>query len=396
MTSNDMFQLIQQLTEDRKQLAHELSSEIKARVTERFAAKEQYKQRKNELETITRRLEKEKSEVQTTLEREMDRRSDDWSIRLSRFQSEEERLHERVRELAEQNVSFQREVTFLEANKAEASTKVARLEMQNSKLNDDLEELRNEHEKLHSSSVDLQARFANVVEERDHVREYLKAKEGENKALHKVIARLQTTCNEQERTITGLRQGCIDELDRKFVECTNSDKTRKLQMELIRLTGVEQKLRGEIRSCDLEVESLRQENIALLNRLQGAGNGASFSLIRLDQELQSRVDNLQMQGLSLLDKISQLCVKLLDLLKHKRHENEYLSGNDALTFSDYTFEYQSLKGGIEGLKRSLKAINSILNEKQNSKEKSGEIAAEGSPSKDQTVSYFWYKTTFVI
>jgi predicted nucleotidyltransferase len=70
LTSNDMFQLIQQLTEDRKQLAHELSSEIKARVTERFAAKEQYKQTNKELETRTRRLEKEKSEVQTTLERD--------------------------------------------------------------------------------------------------------------------------------------------------------------------------------------------------------------------------------------------------------------------------------------------------------------------------------------
>ena len=117
-------------------------------------------------------MEKEKSEIQTTLEREMDRRSQDWSVRLSRFQSEEERLHERVRELAEQNVSFQREVTFLEANKAEASTKAASLEMQNSKLNDDLEKLRMEHEKLQNSSVDLHTRFAEVVEERDHIRKY--------------------------------------------------------------------------------------------------------------------------------------------------------------------------------------------------------------------------------
>jgi len=346
MSSNDMLQLIQQLTEDRKQLAHELSSQIKARVAERFSAKEQYKQSKKELDTRTRRLEKEKSEIQTTLEREMDRRSHDWSVRLSRFQSEEERLHERVRELAEQNVSFQREVTFLEANKAEASTKTASLEMQNSKLNDDLEKLRMEHEKLQNSSVDLHARFAEVVEERDHIREYLKDKEGENKALHKVIARLQTTCNEQERTITGLRQGCTAELDKKFVECA-SDKSRKLQMELIRLTGVEQKLRGEIRSYHLEVESLRQENITLLNRMQGAGNGAIFCSIRLDQELQARVASLQMQGLSLLDKMSQLCTKLLDLIKHKKHENKSFSGNDVLTVSDYTFEYQSIKGEIE-------------------------------------------------
>ncbi|KAG2616898.1 hypothetical protein PVAP13_3NG177051 [Panicum virgatum] len=381
MRSNDMLQLIQQLTEDRKQLAHELSSQIKARVAERFSAKEQYKQSKKELDTRTRRLEKEKSEIQTTLEREMDRRSHDWSVRLSRFQSEEERLHERVRELAEQNVSFQREVTFLEANKAEASTKAASLEMQNSKLNDDLEKLRMEHEKLQNSSVDLHARFAEVVEERDHIREYLKDKEGENKALHKVIARLQTTCNELERTITGLRQGCTAELDKKFVECAG-DKSRKLQMELIRLTGVEQKLRGEIRSYHLEVESLRQENITLLNRMQGAGNGAIFCSIRLDQELQARVTSLQMQGLSLLDKMSQLCTKLLDLIKHKKHENKSFSGNDVLTVSDYTFEYQSIKGGIESLKRSLKTINYVLSEKLNVQQKSGEIAGCG-PSREQ-------------
>ena len=324
----------------------------------------------------------------------MDRRSQDWSVRLSRFQSEEERLHERVRELAEQNVSFQREVTFLEANKAEASTKAASLEMQNSKLNGDLEKLRMEHEKLHNSSVDLNARFAEVVEERDHIREYLKDKEGENKALHKVIARLQATCNEQERTITGLRQGCRAELDKKFVECA-SDKTRKLQMELIRLTGVEQKLRGENRSFHLEVESLRQENIALLNRMQGAGNGATFCSIRLDQELHARVDSLQIQGLSLLDKISQLCTKLLDLIKQKKHENELLSGNDVLTVSDYTFEYQSIKGGIESLKRSLKTINYVLSEKLNVQQKSGEIAGS-CPSREQMVSNFWYKRTFAI
>ncbi|CAN6176722.1 unnamed protein product [Urochloa humidicola] len=390
MNSSDMFHLIQQLTEDRKQLAHELSSQIRARVAERFSNKEQFKQSKKELDTRTRRLEKEKSEIQTTLEREMDRRSHDWSVKLSRFQSEEERLHERVRELAEQNVSFQREVTFLEANEAEASTKAARLEMQNSKLNDDLEKLRNEHEKLHSSSVDLHARFDEVVEERDHIREYLKDKEGENKALHKVIARLQTTCNEQERTITALRQGCNAELDKKIVEC-DSDKMRKLQIELIRLTGVEQKLRGEIRSCHLEVESLRQENIALLSRLQGGGNGATFSSIRLDQELQVRVDNLQMQGLSLLDKISQLCTKLLDLMKHKKLENESCNGNHVLTVSDYTFEYQSIKGGVESLKRSLKTINSVLNEKKNVEEKTGESVVRGSPSTEQTEDGFGLK-----
>ncbi|KAL6896649.1 hypothetical protein ACP4OV_007221 [Aristida adscensionis] len=369
LSSNDMFQLLLRLTEDRKQLAHELSSQIKARVAERYSAKELNRQSKKELDTRTRRLEKEKSQVQANLEREIDRRSDDWSAKLLKFQSEEERLHERVRELAEQNVSFQREIT-------DGSAKVASLELQNSRLNDEIEKLRNEHDNLHNSSVDLHARFTKVAEERDHCRAYLKDKEGENRALHKVIARLQTTCNEQERTITGLRQGYRAELDKSSEN--NSDKMSKLQMELVRLTGVEQKLRGEVRSCHLEVESLRHENIALLNRLQSAGNGLSASSIRLDQELQARVDKLEAQGLSLLDKISQLCTKLLDLMKHKRHESEAFSD-----ITEYTFEYQSIKGGIEVLKRSLQNISSIIIEKQHAKENFDETAAGGDPSGEQ-------------
>ena len=125
-------------------------------------------------------------------------------------------------------------------------------------------------------------------------------------------------------------------------------------------------------------------------------NGATFCSIRLDQELQAREASLQMQGLSLLDKISQLCTKLLDLIKHKKLENESFSGNDVLAVSDYTIEYQSIEGGIESLKRSLNTINSVLNEKLNVQEQSGEIAAGCSPSREQIVSYFWYKRTIVV
>ncbi|KAG8079267.1 hypothetical protein GUJ93_ZPchr0007g4087 [Zizania palustris] len=382
LSAYDMLQLMQCMTEDRRQLAYELSSQIKARLTERFAAKEQCKQSKKELDIRTRRLEKEKTEVQTTLEKEMDRRSDDWSIRLSKFQSEEERLRERVRELAEQNVSFQREVTFLEAKRVDASDKVACLEMQNKKLNDELEKVRNERDNLQNSSVDLHAHFTKAVEEKDHLREFLEDKDGENKALHKVIARLQTICNEQERTITGLRQGYTVELEKISVEHCN-EKNNRMQMELIRLTGVEQKLRGEVQSCHLEIESLRQENIALLNRLQSTGNGPRLSSIRLDQQLQARLDNLQTHSLSLLDKAGRLCIKLLDLMKIKRREIEF--GNDiaALTVTDYTLEFQSIKGGIESLKRSLRIISSLLTEKENVKENSGEIVVGCSPSREQ-------------
>uniref|UniRef100_A0ACD5Y574 Uncharacterized protein n=2 Tax=Avena sativa TaxID=4498 RepID=A0ACD5Y574_AVESA len=379
LNSNEMFQLLQCLTEDRRQLADELSSQIKARLTERFDAKEQYKQSMKELDIRTRKLEKEKTEVQSTLEREIDRRSNDWSTRLLRFQSEEERLRERVRELAEENVSFQRELTSLEANRVDASEKVASLEMQNVKLTNELEKVRTEHNNLHNSSIELHAQFTKAAEEKDHIRGFLKDKEGDNKALHQVVARLQTVCNEQEKTIAGLRQGFSAELDKESAGCS-SERNNRMRMELIRLTGVEQKLRGEVQSRRLEVESLRQENITLLNRLQSTEIGSSFSSIRLGQELQARVDNLQAQGLPLLDKSSQLCTKLLDLVKCRRHENEHGSDIDAL---DYTLELQSIKGGTENLKRSLRATNAVLAEHQNLKEKSGEAVVGGSSPRKQ-------------
>uniref|UniRef100_A0ACD5WSP7 Uncharacterized protein n=1 Tax=Avena sativa TaxID=4498 RepID=A0ACD5WSP7_AVESA len=384
LSPNEMFQLLQCLTEDRRQLADELSSQIKARLTERFDAKEHYKQSMKELNIRSRKLEKEKTEVQSALEREIDRRSNDWSARLLRFQSEEERLRERVRELAEKNVSFQRELTSLEANRVDASDKIASLEMQNVKLTNELEKVKTDHNNLHNSSIELHDQFTKAAEEKDHIRGFLKDKEGDNKALHQVVARLQAVCNEQEKTIAGLRQGFSAELDKESAGCS-SERNNRMRMELIRLTGVEQKLRGEVQSRRLEVESLRQENITLLNRLQSTEIGSSFSSIRLGQELQARVDNLQTQGLSLLDKSSQLCTKLLDLVKCRRHENEHGSDIDAL---DYTLELQSIKGGTENLKRSLRAANAVLAEQQNLKEKSGEAAVGGnSPRKQKDELY---------
>jgi len=72
----------------------------------------------------------------------------------------------------------------------------------------------------------------------------------------------------------------------------------------------------------------------------------------------------------------------LDLIKHKKHEHESFSGNDVLTISDYTFEYQSIKGEIESMKRSLKTMNYVLSEKLNVQQKSSEIAGS-SPSGEQ-------------
>ncbi|CAN6306809.1 unnamed protein product [Urochloa humidicola] len=364
LDSTEMLQLIQVLIEDKKTLAAELSSQIKARLTERFAAKEEYKRSKLELETRTRRLEKEKIDMQNTLERELDRRSNDWSVKLERFQSEEQRLQERVRELAEQNVSFQREITSLESYKVDATSRLQRLELQNKHLDNELQKVTDDRDNLHNSLVESHENLAQAIEERDKIREFLKDKEEGNKALHKIIARLQRASNEQEKTITGLRQGFSTELEKRA--SGNSDTINRMQMELNRLTGVEQNLRREIQSCTIEIESLRQENVVILNRLQRSEDGANLSTIRLEQELHAIVDSLQTQALSLLDDASQLCAKLLELIKSKSSENS--SDVDALVAIEHTLKYQSMKGGIENIKQRLHTIKSLLVENQNKEE----------------------------
>uniref|UniRef100_A0A0D9VVA5 DUF7653 domain-containing protein n=1 Tax=Leersia perrieri TaxID=77586 RepID=A0A0D9VVA5_9ORYZ len=239
--------MIQYLTEVRRQLAYELLRHALQKVL----LPKSNTNNQRELDIRARRLEKEKiKEAQTTLEKEMDRRSDNWSIRLSRFQ---ERLRYR--------------------------------------------RVRNDRDNLQSSSVDLHARFTKAAEEKDHLREFLGDKDGENKALHK---------------------GYGAELDKKSVEYGNEKKNR-MSVELIGLAGVEQKLRG-------------------------IGNGPCLSSIRLDQELQARVDKLHLHGLPLLDKASQLCIQLLDLMKCKRRENEFDNGIATLTNNDYALEFQSIKG----------------------------------------------------
>uniref|UniRef100_A0ACD5XPM8 Uncharacterized protein n=1 Tax=Avena sativa TaxID=4498 RepID=A0ACD5XPM8_AVESA len=335
-------------------------------------------------------LENEKTHAQTTLELELDRRSNDWSAKLAKFQSEEQRLRDRVMELAEQNVSFQREVTLLESNSADASNRIKSLELQNKQLNDEPEKVMNEHNDLYRTSVELhdsltkaaeerdkiQECLAKAAEERDQIQECLKSREDNSRALHKVIARLQRASNEQEKTITGLRQGFSAELEKRSVG--SSESINRTQLELLRLTGVEQKLRKEIQSCALEVESLRQENIGILNRLQSSGSGLSLSSLRLEQELNARVDNLQIQGLSLLDDSSRLCGKLLDVMKSK---SENVGSVDALEAIEYTLKYQNIKEGMDNLALGLRKIKSLLVEKFNE-----EDSTMGIPSRPDTSS----------
>ncbi|XP_017697746.2 MAR-binding filament-like protein 1 [Phoenix dactylifera] len=363
-----LLQTIRNISENRKSLAVELLSQIKFRLAERSDAKEGLKQAKLEQDIRTRRLEKEKIELQSSLEKELDRRSSDWSLKLEKFLSDEQRLRERVRELAEQNVSLQREISSLKGFEVDTRNQILNSEMQVNDLTASLEQARTENHDLHQALSQLQERLNGAEEDQEFIRRSYKEKERENKELQKVVVQLQRVCTEQDKTINGLRQGFTDEIAKQSIE--RGDHERMLQMEILRLTGVEQNLRKEVETLRHELESLRHENMGLLNRLHATGNGYGFSAVKLDQELCAQVDFLQHKGLSLLHDFDQLTGELLSFIncqKKCEHDQEANNDFDGYPFADYTMKYQSLRRGRENFRRSMQTIAAILVDKSSSR-----------------------------
>ncbi|KAF3680000.1 hypothetical protein T459_28835 [Capsicum annuum] len=123
-----LIQTIRRLTKKKVQMASEVSSMLRNQVAERASAKEEASILQAELDSRTQRLKTEKNELQSVLEKELDRRSSDWSIKLEKYQIEQDRLHERARELVEQNVSLQREVSSFNEKKVDNRIKMSFLE----------------------------------------------------------------------------------------------------------------------------------------------------------------------------------------------------------------------------------------------------------------------------
>jgi chromosome segregation ATPase len=368
-----LMQTIQSLIEDKISLAIEVSGLLKSRIADRDSAKEGFRLAKAEWEARNRRLEKEKSELQTALEKELDRRSSDWSSKLEKYQLEEQRLRERVRELAEHNVSLQREVSSFSEREAENKSVITYSEQQLRHLTSKVEEVSDENQDLKHNLSELQNKYAVAEEDLDCIKRNFEEKNKECKDLHKSITRLLRTCSDQERTIGGLREKFSEDIEKK----TSFDKFDKhvtqMQMEQMRLTGVELTLRREVESCRHEIDSLRHENINLLKRLKGNGEEVGALTFKLDKEMWTRVCCLQNQGLSLLNESIQLSAKLMEYIKGKMgHFQEFKQGMEVLGngldgqfIVESDMKVQGFKRGTESLTRSLQTISSLLQEKSN-------------------------------
>ncbi|KAF3618590.1 hypothetical protein FXO38_33354 [Capsicum annuum] len=103
---------------------------------------------KAELDSRTQRLETEKNELQSILEKELDRRSSDWSLKLEKYQVEQHRLRERARELAEQNVSLQRKVSSFNEKEVDNRIKMSFSEKHLEDLSKRIEQVSEENQNL--------------------------------------------------------------------------------------------------------------------------------------------------------------------------------------------------------------------------------------------------------
>ncbi|KAK7270118.1 hypothetical protein RIF29_23033 [Crotalaria pallida] len=367
-----LIQTIRNLVEEKISLAVEVSTNLRSQIADRTSAREELRRVKTEQEFRTRRLEKEKNEMQSALEKELDRRSNDWSSKLEKFQLEEQRLRERVRELAEQNVSLQREVSSLSEKEMESKSVMTCTDQQLKELTERTEEMKDEILDLKENLLELREKYKMTEANRDCIRRNFEEKDKECKELHKSLTRLLRTCSEQEKTITGLQDGFSEDFQKNQTMERIDKHIAKMHMEQMRLTGVELALRKDLESCRFEADSLRHENIILLNRLKGDGKDCVAATFKLDKELWARISCLQNQGLTMLNESTYMCSKLLEFIKGKggllrqnvQLDTEFIgNGLDGQFIVESETRIQGLKNGTEGLTRSLQIMSSLLKDK---------------------------------
>ncbi|KAM3339972.1 hypothetical protein P3S68_029842 [Capsicum galapagoense] len=124
---------------------------------------------KVELDSRTR-LETEKNELQSVLEKELERRSSDWSLKLEKYQIEH-RLRKGARELAEKNVSLQREVSSFNEKEVDNRIKMSLSEKQLEDLSKRTEQVSEENKNLRQQLTQLQEEYRVAQDKRDYVRE---------------------------------------------------------------------------------------------------------------------------------------------------------------------------------------------------------------------------------
>ncbi|PHT60375.1 hypothetical protein CQW23_02738 [Capsicum baccatum] len=162
-----------------------------------------------ELDSRTRRLETEKNELQSILEKELDRRSSDWSLKLEKYQIEQHRLRERERELVEQNASLQREVSSFNEKEVDTRIKMSFSEKHLEDLSKKIEQVSEENQNLRQQVTQLQAKYRVAQDNRDYVRENYQEKVKELKLETLLTTLLRERLYSEEMDIKQLQADLV-------------------------------------------------------------------------------------------------------------------------------------------------------------------------------------------
>lgn len=323
-------QMIRNLLEEERNLVLDISDQLQCRIAERSDAKEAVFLVKEEMNSMIVKLEREKDELQS-----------------------------RLRELSEQNVSLQKEISFFYKKEKEYTGRLSHMDMDLKDITSKMDVARSENGVLQKNLCEIQDKLKVAEEVQLCMETNYKEKEKENTGLIKTVSRLQGTCSEQERTIDGLQHSLNLEIEKRKTSGKLENHTHRLQLEQLRLVGVEQVLRRQLETYMVETDSLRHENIYLLERLKANGEVAGPSALKLDRELVSSVQCLQNTGLSLLNENIQMSAKLLGVLKRKGKTDGFLEPHSLV---EYDVKVQGFKQGAEQLTRSLGKTASVLNQ----------------------------------
>ncbi|GLJ04761.1 hypothetical protein SUGI_0002830 [Cryptomeria japonica] len=370
----DLKQKLKNLCEEKMNLLLEVASQIRSRLSDRAAANEAFKLLSGEIKSYVKMAEKEKCAVKLSLENELDRQSREWGATLEKIKLNEKKMRDRLRDLAEQNVELQREISYLSNKESELKSRLRESEVHTDDFKTRLKDAENEILMLRKSLEKSHNQTREAEDDQHLIRRSYDLKEKENYALQKSIIRLQRLCKDQERTITGLCKGLNDEID--DIPQEKNDHITKLQDELLRVTGEEKVLCKDLRNCRSETDALGPENVCIIGIQKSKEEDNGCDLIKVDEELRARLDELQSQALSLLDENSTICAKLLGVIKYNIYYSGGLGTNEAeeamgvLSMEqernivvEHEMNLQRLKRKAETLRKSVHMVKGILREK---------------------------------
>lgn len=346
-----LVQTIRNLKEEKINLAMEVLEVLQCRIAERASINEGLRA---ELEMQTRRLEE-----------EMDRKSSALSLRHEKYKLEDKRLRERVRELAEQNVALQREFCSISKREMESKRSMTSLEEELQELTAGIVELSKKNEELQGKVDELREKCRVAEENGTCFRRNLHEEEEEHNEFHKTVTRLLRTKIHQEKTIDGLGEELHGDWRKLQLQEMVNNHVAELQVEQIRLTGIELALRKEVESYKLQIDGLRTDNNRLLSRLKGSAGDLT---VELDKEMQSCVCCLQTRFMSMLNESTDLCSKLLEYIKISSHQDTRVKKPtlDGEFILECDMKVQGFKRGSESLTRSLQTMSSVLQKKARS------------------------------